>query len=311
MSISIRLLMFVKSATKPIAYAIAAFILVRPFLSKSASIRRFIFTAIGRTTNTLVYSNVKTEQFLVHSTDNGIGKDVFATGEYDFQKFIQAFDLCNKNLNGRKKPTILIDAGANIGTICIPAVARGFVRRAVAIEPAPLNCRLLRANIALNDLCNSIVVHECALGASTDVELALELHETNFGDHRIRVNTDDDIELKNKVHVKSGTLDGLCPAVDYMDSLLWMDIQGYEGFALLGGKDLLKTRIPLIIEFWPYGIRQAGAFSPLKAAVAYYDGYFDLSKPDKFHKLDTLDELYRSIGEIEGGPNTYTDILIL
>jgi FkbM family methyltransferase len=309
MSLATRSLKFLRSALRSIAYSLAAFILVRPYLSKSDFIRRFIFTAIGRTTNTLVYSKVKTEQFLVHSIDNGIGKEVFATGEYDFQKFVLAFDLCNKNLNGRKKPTILIDAGANIGTICIPAVARGFVRRAVAIEPAPLNCRLLRANIALNDLSDSILVHECALGASTDVELALELHTTNFGDHRIWVTTDDDIELKNKVHVKSGTLDGLCPEVDYLDSVLWMDIQGYEGFALLGGKDLLKTRIPLIIEFWPYGMRRANAFSALKSAVAHYDGYFDLSDPDKMHTIDTLDDLCRSIGECEEG--SYTDILIL
>lgn len=309
MSLATRFLKLVKSALRPVAYALASTILVRPFLSKSEFIRKFLFTAIGRTTDTLVYSKVKSERFLVHSTDNGIGKVVFATGEYDFEKFILAFDLCNKNLRGRKKPAILIDAGANIGTICIPAVARGFVRRAVAIEPEPRNCRLLRANIALNDLCDSILVHECALGASADIELALELHETNFGDHRIRLTTDDDIELKNKVLVKSGTLNGLCPAADYLDSVLWMDIQGYEGFALLGGKDLLKTRIPLNIEFWPYGMRRAGAFSALKSAVAHYDGYFDLRSPDKMHTIDTLDDLYRSIGECED--ECYTDILIL
>jgi FkbM family methyltransferase len=311
MSLATRPLMFLKWATRPIAYAFAAFVLVRPFLSRSGFIRKFIFTAIGRTTNTLVYSKVQTEHFLVHSADNGIGKIVFATGEYDFQKFILAIDLCNKNLNGRKKPTILIDAGANIGTICIPAVARGFVQRAVAIEPEPLNCRLLRANIALNGLSNSIVVHECALGASTDIELALELNATNLGDHRIRVNTEGDLEQKNKVQVRSETLDGLCPPVDYSCSLLWMDIQGYEGFALLGGKELLKSRIPLIVEFWPYGMKRAGSFDAFKSAVAHYDGYFDLGNPDKMHSIDTLDNLYKAIGEVKEVSLGYTDILIL
>jgi FkbM family methyltransferase len=311
MSLVTRPLMFLKAAIRPIAYAFAALILVRPYLSRSGFIRRFIFTAIGRTTNTLVYSKIQTEHFLVHSADNGIGKDIFATGEYDFQKFILAIDLYNKNLDGRKKPTILIDAGANIGMICIPAVARGFVQRAVAIEPEPLNCRLLRANIALNGLSNSILVHECALGPSTDVALALELHETNFGDHRIQVNTENAIQLNNIVNVKSETLDGLCPAVDYSDSLLWMDIQGYEGFALLGGKELLKSRIPLIIEFWPYGMKRSGSFVALKSAIAHYDGYFDLGNPDKMHSIDTLDDLYKAIGEIEGGLHSFTDILVL
>ncbi len=43
------------------------------------------------------------------------------------------------SLLGRRGLTSLIDIGANIGTICIPAVKCGLFDRAIAIEPEPLN----------------------------------------------------------------------------------------------------------------------------------------------------------------------------
>lgn len=307
-SIATRTLMFLKAATARVAYAIAGFLLVRPFLLRNGLIRKFLFNTIHQTTNTFVYSKVGAEHYLVNSSDMGIGKLLFAFGEFDFRKFTTAIDLCNKNLNGRKKPTILIDAGANIGPICIPAVNRGFMQRAVAIEPEPLNCRVLRANIALNGLSSSILVHECGLAASKDVELKLELSENLFGDHRIQINTDDGAQRNNIVKVKSEILDGLCPATEYADSLLWMDIEGYEGFALLGGHELLKLRIPLVVEFWPYGMNRASSFGALKSAVAHYNGYFDLANPNKINSIDSLDNLYQALGD---GFFSLTDILLI
>ena len=70
--------------------------------------------------------------------------------------------------HGTTKPEILIDIGANIGPICIPAVKRNYVKQAIAIEPGPDNARLLRANVALNSLHDRIIVHECAVGASEE-----------------------------------------------------------------------------------------------------------------------------------------------
>jgi FkbM family methyltransferase len=308
MSLATRSFTFLKDITKSTISYLAGLILVRPYLSKNRTIRSFIFKTINITTSTFVYAKPKSEHYLVKSSDMGIGRPLFIDGEYDFDKFIQALNVCNKNPNGRKKPTILIDVGANIGTICIPAVARGFVQRAVAIEPEPLNCNLLRANIALNGLSNSILVYECGLAASKDIDLVLELSESNLGDHRTWVDTDNGAERRNIVHVKSETLDDLCSPADYADSLLWMDIQGYEGFALSGGKELLKSRIPLAIEFWPYGMNRAGSFDALKSAVAHYNGYFDLNNPAKMHSIDSLDELSKTIGD---GVHCGRDVLFL
>jgi hypothetical protein len=41
-------------------------------------------------------------------------------------------------------------------------------------------------------------------------------------------------------------------------SLLWVDVQGWEGYIFLGAERLLSTGIPVASELWPYGMRRAG-----------------------------------------------------
>ena len=94
------------------------------------------------------------EQFIVHTNDP-VGESIFLHGEYDFQKLELALRLL-----GRKHVETLVDVGANIGSICIPAVARGFAEQSVAIEPEPTNFLMLTANIELNSLQHEIRAQE-------------------------------------------------------------------------------------------------------------------------------------------------------
>ena len=59
-------------------------------------------------------------------------------------------------LGKKHKKKTLIDIGANIGSISIPALARGFFRNAIVFEPEIKNYRVLIANIYLNKLENKI-----------------------------------------------------------------------------------------------------------------------------------------------------------
>ena len=78
------------------------------------------------------------EPFVVDTKDGIIGRVLFETGEFDFGKFETAHRLiCERR---GKAPALLVDIGANIGTICIPAISRGLVQSAIAIEPADLRC---------------------------------------------------------------------------------------------------------------------------------------------------------------------------
>ena len=240
------------------------------------------------------------ETFVVNMRDQVIGRDLYAHGHFDFDKFVRVIDL----LGG--KVDLLIDVGANIGTISIPAVNRGLAARAIAIEPDPRNCRLLRANIALNGLDQRMTVHEAALGAEEGT-LELELAEDNFGDHRIKVSSDGGIyneDRRASVTVKGTTLDAVCPSGE--GALIWIDTQGYEGFVLEGGGRLLAGQPPLALEFWPYGMSRAGSYDRLKAAIGHYGGFVDLARPGQRRPISDLGALWQEVG-VTG---EHTDILV-
>ena len=82
------------------------------------------------------------ESFVVESKDRGTGRMLFLTGEQDFWKLKVVLSILNNE--GLAQPIHMIDVGANIGTIVIPALRRELFKSATAIEPHPGNLRLLR-----------------------------------------------------------------------------------------------------------------------------------------------------------------------
>jgi len=82
------------------------------------------------------------EKYVVINTDKAISKILFVTGSFDFEKVEKVVAII-RNQNDNFRSDTLIDVGANIGTVCIPAIKRGFVTHAIAIEPERLNYRVL------------------------------------------------------------------------------------------------------------------------------------------------------------------------
>lgn len=105
------------------------------------------------------------EHFVVSTADKVIGREIFLHGEFDFAKLVAALDILRRE--GCPAPCHLIDVGANIGTITIPAINRGLIESATAIEPHPDNLRLLHANAALNGVLDKVRVVPCAVSSET------------------------------------------------------------------------------------------------------------------------------------------------
>jgi len=301
--------MFVKPMIKKHFFPVMSAVLARTIyavpngLSKirHRRVRGVLYDAIASSLSTpLMYTKFGAEHFVIDTRDKGgMPKQLFAEGTYDFGDFTLTLELLQRHNVYSGTPTLLIDVGANIGPICIIAVARAYSKRAIAIEPEPHNCRLLRANIALNGLTETISVHESACGMFDNETLALELSEDNLGDHRIRLNDllgRDNEDKRHKIHIQSNTLDTLCPVDPAENTLIWMDTQGYEGYVLAGARRWLEARTPLVAEFWPYGMKRVNSFELMKVALANYAGFHDLWRhPNRFRPISDLDDLYAEL----------------
>jgi FkbM family methyltransferase len=149
---------------------------------------------------------------------------------------------------------VVVDAGANIG------VYSQFLSRMVgptgvvhSFEPAPENFRRLQS--ATRNLAN-VRLSQAAVGESSGRSKLYVSDQLNV-DHRTYA-TDGD--SRPAVQIDIVALDDYFKPGQRVD-LIKMDIQGYELHALRGTNRVLADNpaAKLLLEFWPYGLEQAGA----------------------------------------------------
>lgn len=230
------------------------------------------------------------EIFIVSTSDKVIGREIFLHDQFDFDKLKLAIAILSRE--GLAVPQHLIDVGANIGSIVVPAVRRGYFQSATAIEPHPENLKLLRANLALNNLCDAVNVLGVAVGDESGITLRLSESKHNSGNHSIG---GDGLEVKS---ICLNELD-----IPLKDSLLWMDIEGYEGHALAGASKLICGGMPFVSEFNIEFIKNMGGLEYFYKAVEN-KRIFELNGDGREIKVDDL-------FSAEWGKGEYTDILAI
>ena len=209
----------------------------------------------------------KNENFIVHC-DELISTNIFVDGSFDFFKFEKVVSIIKNNNN----LTTLVDVGANIGPIAIPALTRNFFKEAILIEPEEKNFQVLMANVYLNGLRKKVTAHNIALTDKDNSSVYLEINEDkNFGDHRIfdGLVTSDTISEKNIRAIRGATLDKIAPNLERNNSLIWMDTQGHEGIILKGAKQSIEKKIPMVLEFTPFLIEKNGSYDCFKLLLCY------------------------------------------
>ena len=144
-----------------------------------------------------------------------------------------------------KKGDIVIDVGANIGTLTL--LSASLVKedgKVYAFEPNPRTYKYLLKNIKLNGL-NNIKTFCIAIGAKNSVaELAdLRTDDMNY------IITDKPGNIRT-IKTKLSSLDEVMPSSIKKINLLKIDTEGYELFVLKGASNVLDITECIYYESW-------------------------------------------------------------
>jgi FkbM family methyltransferase len=171
---------------------------------------------------------------------------------------------------------VVIDAGANIGTTCIPMVHSAGCR-ALAIEPVVANFSWLRQNVESNAFTEKILLANKAIALQPG-RLRMCLTNNTSGGHFI-ASADGAGLVERYEDVEADTLSGIVAAAG-LDAgeiaLVWADVQGCELAVIESGSDLWARGVPLWAEVEPHSLRRQGTFDVFAAAVAaHFDRFID------------------------------------
>jgi FkbM family methyltransferase len=202
-------------------------------------------------------ANSNKNNYLFYSDDRVIGRSLFKTGEYDFNKLELALKLIGRERSA--DVLMLYDVGANIGTISLHALKLGLIQKAKCFEPDHENYKLLKANSIINEIEDMVELHELALGSERG-QIQLYLSETsNRGDHR-PMPLGGKISGRNSLNVDVAILDDFYQEDFKKRDLVWVDVQGFEGFVLKGAQIFIRNQTPLVLEVWPRGMKNSGSY---------------------------------------------------
>jgi FkbM family methyltransferase len=287
-------------------------------------LREYFFRAAGRFTPEIA-TEADGLRFYVATDDDVIGRVTFMYRGFDESAMRRTIAMLAARtgvaepLRGRT----ILDVGANIGTTSVYALRTFGAARSVAFEPAPGNLRLLRQNLFANGVGDAVRVLEVAL-SDRDGEVEFELSEENSGDHRVRAAAGGGVpggELfaesgRAVIRVPARRLDALVEegAIHLGDvGIVWIDVQGHEAHVLEGARRVLDARIPVAVEYWPYGLGRAGGLERFHALVAErFATVVDMGHPDREAPPRVLEA--GAVAELAGryaGANGMADLLLL
>lgn len=199
--------------------------------------------------------NVFEQWLILHPDDQVFSNEILSKGVFEefeislFSSFLQ-------------KGMIVFDIGANVGYYTLIAAAKvGNSGRVYAFEPDKDNFDIIQKNIALNNHCNVELLNYAV--ADENGYLELSLSPENKGDHRT-YKSGNIIKDREHYRVKAIALDSFFESKNIYPSIIKMDIQGFEYFAIQGMKNLIiqTPELVLLTEFWPYGISKHGLDLP-------------------------------------------------
>ncbi len=244
---------------------------------RSLMVQRYQFEFMRRVTPSIAVVG-KDATYYVSTADVGLSWVVFSEGSYEQELMAASLELTEVAV-GRSplmKDRTFVDVGANIGTSTIPALTVFGAKDAVVFEPAPMNFNLLRCNVTANNLDKRVRAFQIAL-SDQNGQATMEVPEHDWGDNRLRsvagLEDDSFYQESNRptITVPTARFDDFAAENDLdVDRFgwFWVDAQGHEGHILAGAKSVMSSDVPVIIEYWPYGLRRAQGIDLLYEHIA-------------------------------------------
>ncbi|MET8801340.1 FkbM family methyltransferase [Streptomyces sp. NPDC004546] len=169
--------------------------------------------------------------------------------------------------------SLIVDAGANIGIYsCLGGARLPQSGRVIAFEPVPDTLRYLKDNIRANGLSERVVVESAAVGAEDSV-LTINLHPKGNTMHGAAC-VPSGATRAGAVVTPMVSLDSYFSAGGTAEpDLMKIDVEGYDGFALEGARDLIERARPtLFVEFIPENL-EACSYPAPRMLDLIYDWY--------------------------------------
>ncbi len=231
--------------------------------------RRLCWALISKFRKSVTVSRKQGRFTVLLAPDESVGRSLYCYGHHELDlmsgamEILRTIELCPPKGRGT-----ILDVGANNGITSIAMLNLGELESAIAVEPEPRNFLLLEHNVRQNALSDRVV---CLPYAASDRrgQVHFELSGTNDGDHRVRTSfsSTDSLGLyqeteRHVIRVQCDQLHNLLSDVPASFTqniaVIWVDVQGHEGYVFMGARQLLSEGPPVVSEIWPYGIRRAG-----------------------------------------------------
>lgn len=141
--------------------------------------------------------------------------------------------------------SVVVDIGANIGTVALRAAKICSKGHVYAFEPDPHHVKSLKTNQQLNNFSNITIIPK-ALGSEPSQALLFELEQRNAGMNRIL--PAENANRYKSSPIKVATLDDEMEQIDPSRiDLIKMDVEGYEFHVLAGAKKTIARYKPILI----------------------------------------------------------------
>jgi len=178
---------------------------------------------------------VQNRPMVVSLKDVGISRELLLHGIHEAASTQELLNILRPGM-------VIVEIGANIGYYCLVALnVMGRQGRIYAFEPSEENMRLLRTNVAINDLEGFITTIPKAVGNINGQQSFYIMSKRNMSSF-LKREEDNIIKVVDTVSVETVRLDDYFKDIEKSIDFVRMDVEGYEFEVINGMKGILQSR---------------------------------------------------------------------